>query len=94
MFRLHRYGVKWCNQLEIELAMATKAKRSKQAPAEPKTLRASVGFPRALYAALEDLAKEKKVSIAWIVRDAAEQYVASRWPLLGSALSEPISRRN
>ena len=74
--------------------MATKGKRSKQALAESKTLRASVGFPSALYAALEVLAKEKKVSVAWIVRDAAEQYVASRWPLLGSALNEPTSRRS
>ena len=74
--------------------MATKAKRSREDPVEPKTLRASVGFPSALYTALEDLAKEKKVSVAWIVRDAAEQYVASRWPLLSGALDEPKSRRN
>ena len=73
--------------------MATKAKRSREAPAEPKTLRASVGFPSALYATLEDLAREKKVSVAWIVRDAAEQYVTSRWPL-GGALDEPKSRRS
>lgn len=69
--------------------MATKAKRSGKAPSEPKTLRASVGFPRELYAALEDLAKEKKVSVAWIVRDAAEQYIANRWPLLNNALDQP-----
>ena len=72
--------------------MATKAKRPRQVPAEPKTLRASVGFPRGLYVALEDLAKEKKVSVAWIVRDAAEQYVASRWPLLSGTLDQPNTR--
>ena len=74
--------------------MTTKAKRSGKAPSEPKTLRASVGFPRELYAALEDLAKEKKVSVAWIVRDAAEQYVASRWPLLSGAIDQPNTHRN
>ena len=49
----------------------------------PKSLRASVSFPRELYATLEDIAKQQKVSVAWIVRDAAEKYVHERWPLLG-----------
>ena len=69
--------------------MATKAKRSGKAPSEPKTLRASVGFPRELYAALEDLAKEKKVSVAWIVRDAAEQYVRAVGRFLAVLLTNP-----
>jgi metal-responsive CopG/Arc/MetJ family transcriptional regulator len=37
--------------------------------------RASVTFPRKLYRTLELLAKEKKVSLAWVVREAAETYV-------------------
>jgi len=37
--------------------------------------RASVTFPRKLYRALETLAKGKKVSLAWVVREAAETYV-------------------
>lgn len=40
-------------------------------------VRASISFPPALYENLEDLAKQKKVSLAWVVRDAAEKYVAS-----------------
>jgi predicted DNA-binding protein len=40
--------------------------------------RASVTFPPKLYRVLEALAKEKKVSLAWIVREAAEVYVASQ----------------
>lgn len=47
-----------------------------------KTARASVSFPLELYESLELIAQEKKVSIAWVVRDAAEKYVANRWPLL------------
>lgn len=48
--------------------------------------RASVTFPPELYRDLEDLAKKKKVSIAWIVREAAETYVAHQWPLFGNSM--------
>jgi predicted DNA-binding ribbon-helix-helix protein len=41
-------------------------------------VRASISFPLALYETLEDIAKQKKVSLAWVVRDAAEKYVADR----------------
>mgnify|MGYP000697515702 CR=1 FL=1 len=44
--------------------------------------RASITFPPELYKTIEDLAKRKKVSIAWVVRDAVEKYVADQWPLL------------
>ena len=43
--------------------------------------RASITFPPDLYQTLEDLAKRKKVSLAWIVREAAEKYVEDQWPL-------------
>ena len=44
--------------------------------------RASVSFPPNLYNTLVQIAKQKKVSVAWVVRDAAEKYVADQWPLL------------
>ncbi len=50
--------------------------------------RASVTFPPELYRVLEDLAKKKKVSIAWVVREATERYVADQWPLFGATLLE------
>lgn len=50
----------------------------------PKAARASVSFPHELYEELERIAQAKKVSIAWVVREAAEQYVAQQWPLLRS----------
>jgi len=31
----------------------------------------------------QDIAKQKKVSLAWVMRDAAEQYIADQWPLFG-----------
>lgn len=47
------------------------------------TQRASVSFRPEVYRTLEQIAKQKKVSLAWVVRDAAEQYIADKWPLLG-----------
>ena len=39
-------------------------------------VRASISFPPSVYRALKDIAKVKRVSLAWVVRDAAEKYVA------------------
>ncbi|MHB2007154.1 MAG: ribbon-helix-helix domain-containing protein [Acidobacteriaceae bacterium] len=45
--------------------------------AQSKTVvRASITFPPDLYEALEKIALQKKVSLAWVVRDASERYVA------------------
>ena len=44
-------------------------------------VRASISFPRDVYSTLEEIARQKKVSLAWVVRDAAEQYIAEKWPL-------------
>lgn len=45
-------------------------------------VRASISFPRNVCETLEVIAKEKKVSLAWVVREAAEKHIADRWPLL------------
>jgi len=44
-------------------------------------VRATISFPPEVYETLENIAKEKKVSLAWVVREAAEQYIADKWPL-------------
>ena len=44
-------------------------------------VRATISFPSDLYETLARIAKEKKVSLAWVVRDAAEKYIADKWPL-------------
>ena len=41
-------------------------------------------FPPDLYETLEGVARQKKVSVAWVVRDATEKYVAERWPLFAT----------
>ena len=38
-------------------------------------VRATISFPPDLYESLEEIATQKKVSLAWVVRDAAEKYV-------------------
>ena len=48
---------------------------------KPRAVRASVSLPPDLYRTLEALAKQKKVSTAWVMRDAAERYIAEQWPL-------------
>ena len=48
-------------------------------------VRASISFPSDIYQTLEVIAKEKKVSLAWVVRDAAEQYIGGKWSLFRKA---------
>lgn len=48
----------------------------------PPAIRASISFPPNTYETLEEIAREKKVSLAWVVREATERYIAERWPLL------------
>ena len=48
-------------------------------------VRASISFPTEVYETLEIIAKGKKVSLAWVVREAAEKYIADKWPLLAGS---------
>lgn len=63
--------------------MKPKKRNSKKTnPQSDAAIRASISFPRGVYNTLEMIAKEKKVSLAWVVREAAEKYIGDRWPLL------------
>jgi hypothetical protein len=44
-------------------------------------MRATLSFPPDVYDTLKAIAKDKKVSLAWVVREAAEQYIGDKWPL-------------
>jgi hypothetical protein len=61
--------------------MAKKVKRSLETP------RISVSFPPDVYSELQRIAEAKKVSTAWVVREAATRYIADQWPLLSGRLN-------
>jgi hypothetical protein len=77
---VYRGALKW-----DRLNMPTKKQRGGKAK-KTAMPRASVTFPPELYRTLEDLARKKKVSMAWVVREAAEKYVADEWPLFAPSL--------
>lgn len=54
-------------------------------PRRKPSVRASVSFPSEVYRDLERIAEERKVSVAWVVRDAAEKYIADLHPLFGKS---------
>ncbi len=55
-----------------------KADRKARRSQSTSLVRASISFPPDIYETLEGIAKQKKVSLAWVVRDAAEGYVAGK----------------
>jgi hypothetical protein len=60
---------------------ASKGTQSREVIEENATsVRASISFPPNVYEVLGEIAKQKKVSLAWVVRDAAECYIAEKWP--------------
>ena len=64
------------------------AKRGRKPTGKPPATRASASLPPEIYAALQDIAKQKKVSVAWVIRDAAEKYLAEQWPLFAGHTCE------
>ena len=69
--------------------MKTKeAEGSKMKAQSGAAVRASISFPRDVYETLEIIAREKKVSLAWVVREAAEQYIGGKWPLFSGKAEE------
>ena len=71
----------WC-RLQGVPAMKGKRGNEKMKTQSQAAVRASISFPPAVYETLDAIAKEKRVSLAWVVREAAEKYIADRWPLL------------
>ena len=55
------------------------SRKGKSVPTKNASVRATISFPPDLHKTLEEIAQEKKVSLAWVVRDAAEQYVKRKW---------------
>jgi hypothetical protein len=66
----------WCNLVHLEKIMNTRTDRS-----ETSNHRISVSFTADQYHYLERAAERKRVSIAWVIRDAVEKLLASDAPL-------------
>ena len=61
-----------------------KAKRveaAKKKDLNTARVRATISFPPDMYGTLERIARDKKVSLAWVVRDAVDTYFEEKWPL-------------
>lgn len=48
---------------------------------EKKTIRTTVSIPAEDHAELERIAEDKKVSVAWVVREAIDRYLTTEFPL-------------
>ena len=58
------------------VTMTSSKRRTRARRTIAEVTRASVSFPVDVYEQLERIAEAKKVSLAWVVREAAERYVA------------------
>lgn len=47
-----------------------------------------MSLPGDVYSTLEGIADSKKVSVAWVVREAVDKYIADQWPLLSGGKQE------
>jgi hypothetical protein len=70
---------------ERRAAMKAKKGEAEKRMKAQKTaqVRATISFPPDVYETLEELAKQKKVSLAWVVREASEKYIAAQKPESG-----------
>lgn len=57
------------------------AKREWKPTGKPRPMRASASLRPEIYSTPRDIAKQKKDSVAWVIRVAAEKYIAEQWPL-------------
>ena len=72
--------------------MSIQAKRHDNGVHE-RTIRASISFPEEQYQVLERIATENKVSLAWVVRDAVDGYLKSKWPLSRKVSAQKMRSR-
>lgn len=79
---LHHRGVLWC-----VLAEGRASRGAEEARASPT--RVSVSFNPADYAEIKEIARVKRVSAAWVVRQAVTDYLNSRAPLFARDGSNP-----
>ena len=44
-------------------------------------VRVTISFPPDMHGTLTQIAGDKKVSLAWVVREAVDTYLGEKWPL-------------
>lgn len=57
------------------------AQRGRKPTGKPRAMRASASLAYETYGTLQEIATKKKVSLAWVIRDAIEKYIAEQSPL-------------
>ena len=60
------------------------AKRERKPTGRPRATCASASLLSEIYSTLQDIARQKKVSVAWVIRDEAKKYIAKQRPLFAS----------
>src|SRR5262249_29473518 len=85
----------WCSLVNSKNTRMKKKKGSGKTMKvqNTSTVRASISFPPDVYESLEELAKQKKVSLAWVVRDAAERYIADRSADADGVIEKRMNRK-
>lgn len=78
---IHHIGELWCICCPPSKIMTNRRVQSAETFSE-QTVRATISFPELQYMELERIAHEQRVSLAWVVRDAVQEYLNTRWPLL------------
>jgi hypothetical protein len=78
----------WCKVVTARPPMKEKRSQGRSLKAAQRrslkakrkaAVRASITLPAALCETLVQIAQQKKVSLAWVVRAAAEKHVADKW---------------
>jgi hypothetical protein len=59
----------------------------------PKSVRTTISLPTDQYKELVKIAKDQRVSTAWIFREAVRSYLASRYPLFHQNTADDIRDR-
>lgn len=88
--RLHRATPAWCNVVNSGL-QRNAMKRAREEDSSDPTVRASVSFPKYDYGEIERIARDKRVSVAWVVREAVTEYLVTKADINNSV--KPTSRR-
>ena len=61
--------------------MAKRVGAAKKKTLRPARVRTTISFPPDVHSTLEQIASDKKVSLALVVREAVDVYLGEKWPL-------------